>query len=306
MVASSSGAAYLIGCLVGAVFFMRLIPRLHAGSGRFGWLRRHLWLGGAGTVLLLLALALVTQELQEAMGGVTGIMLLPAGFGISVFTEAWLLYRRHPDAGVKLLRAAVCMNGASYAVLLAALFVPGINPINRLMDSSAFQRAQMETMGNMKTLSAAIEAYNTDNDRYPAAANMDELCKVLVPEYMKTCIRHDGWSTRQKPGDFAYLAWEETSADCKNPPSAPKPPGMSSPALKNPRCEPHREFILASAGKDGVYEHRDLREYQRRDTCTYNNDIVIRDGEFIQSPLGKQHDAKDEHLRGFCGPGIRE
>jgi type II secretory pathway pseudopilin PulG len=178
-----------------------------------------------------------------------------------------------------IIAAVVCFMAIPVIGIIAAIAIPNL--------LSAIQRGkQKRTMGDMKTLASAIESYNTDENHYPVAENMDELCKLLTPDYMMNCIRKDGWWTPQQPREFAYLAWEGTPEGC--PKGAPAPDSTApEPGSPEDPCGPHH-YVIASAGKDGKFDHQDLRDYERRDTGSFNDDIVIRDGEFIQSPSGPQ------------------
>ena len=122
-----------------------------------------------------------------------------------------------------------------------------------------------------------------------------------MPSYLPKCILHDGWSTYLSPRDFTYFTWEEKSANCWGLMAENSKHEATPLNPKDERCQPHREYILASAGKDGKYERRDFREYKARGTCSYNNDIILRDGEFIQIPVGVQDDSPASNAP--CGPG---
>ena len=185
--------------------------------------------------------------------------------------------------------AVIFVIGIPVIGIIAAIAIPNL--------LSAIQRGkQKRTMGDLKTVASAIEQYNTDNNHYPVGHSMDELCKVLTPDYLVECIRKDGWSTTEHPQEFRYLAWEGDPKGCPAAGSAPAetPPavtdkGDAPPAETPPEaaCGPVH-YVIASAGKDGRFEHEDLREYHQRDTGSFNNDIVIGDGRFIQAPNGKQ------------------
>ena len=192
-------------------------------------------------------------------------------------------------ASCAIIAAVVAVVGVFGIGIVAAIAIPNL--------LSAVQRGkQKRTMGDMKTLSSAIESYNADTGHYPAGHSMDDLCKALTPDYLATCIRNDGWSTPEHPQEFHYLAWEGDPKGCPAGGSAPiEPPpaitdkGDAPPAETPPEsaCGPVH-FMIASAGKDGRFEQEDLREYPKRDTRSFNNDIVIRDAVFIQQPVGKQ------------------
>ena len=192
-------------------------------------------------------------------------------------------------ASCAIIAAVVAVVGVFVIGIIAAIAIPNLL-------SAVHRGKQKRTMGDMKTLSVAIETYNTDNNHYPVGHSIDEVCKALTPDYLATCFRKDNWSTTERPQEFRYLAWEGDPKGCPAAGSAPAGPppavtdkGDAPPAETPPasECGP-QHYVIASAGKDGRFEHEDLREYGQRETGSFNNDIVIGDGQFIQMPSGKQ------------------
>ena len=192
------------------------------------------------------------------------------------------------------IAAVVAVVGILFIGLCVAIALPGIIfPISH--------GKQKRTMGDMKTLASAIEQYNTDNHQYPQGNSMDALCKALTPDYLVTCIRKDGWSSASHLQEFRYIAWEESFADCPEKRNAPavspqaeKKSGVGSvpraPAVAlKPACIV-QHYLIASAGKDGIFQVNDLRGYQPAETTSFDSDIVLRDGKFLRQPTGKQHD----------------
>ena len=196
------------------------------------------------------------------------------------------------------IAAVVAVVGILFLGLCVAIAIPS-------MYASPSRSKQKRTMGDMKTLSVAIEQYNTDNNQYPPGNSMDALCKALTPDYLVTCIRKDGWGSANHLQEFRYLAWEETLTDCPEkhgapevPPQAEKKSGGGSvprtPAVgAKPACIV-QHYVIASAGKDGVFQASDLRDYQSAETTSFDSDIVIRDGKFLRQPIGKQHSGRPD------------
>ena len=62
---------------------------------------------------------------------------------------------------------------------------------------NAFERrAQKRTMGDMRSVSTAMEMYSIDQHAYPAVASIDELVPLLQPSYIKELPLDDGWGNR--------------------------------------------------------------------------------------------------------------
>ena len=140
--------------------------------------------------------------------------------------------------------------------IIAAIAI--INMIN------AIQRAkQKRSMGDMKTIATALEAYATDQNFYPAAAafslpsglslptsTIGTMSGSIGPTYIRVVPLVDGWSSF-----FLY---------------------GTSPSKS--------DFILCSAGADGAPETSPLGGA----TTNFNADIILMDGTFVQFPDGAQ------------------
>src|SRR4051794_34746996 len=69
---------------------------------------------------------------------------------------------------------------------------------------TATQRAkQRRTMADIRSLAAAVEAYASDNNEYPATV------APLSPKYIKTVPSKDGWGR-----DFEYTCLKEETGKC--------------------------------------------------------------------------------------------
>jgi general secretion pathway protein G len=129
---------------------------------------------------------------------------------------------------------------------------------------NAIQRAkQKRSMGDMKTIATALEAYATDQNFYPAAAaltlpsglslptgTIGAISGSINPTYIRTVPLVDGWNSF-----FLY----------------------GPNASKN-------EFALRSTGADGVPETSPVGGA----TTNFNADIILVDGTFVQFPDGAQ------------------
>jgi len=108
---------------------------------------------------------------------------------------------------------------------------------------------QKRTMMDMHTIGAAVEAYGTDNARYPMGITTWPALKTQInPHFMKEPPGEDGW---QNPWEVGTT----TGAD----------------------------YTLVSTGKDGAVSPR-----AGGTTTEFNCDIVFTNGRFYQWPEGTQ------------------
>jgi type II secretory pathway pseudopilin PulG len=137
--------------------------------------------------------------------------------------------------------------------ILAAIAVPNL--------LTAMQRSkQMRTMAEIRSVATAAEAYATDKNHYPNATDMSSLESELVPTYIKTLPRVDGWTHPLK-----YECWASDGGD---------------------KCD---NYAIGSGGRDGVFEHQTLRDYKSSGsvgTTNFDNDIVYSNGSFVEWPEG--------------------
>lgn len=131
--------------------------------------------------------------------------------------------------------------------IIAAIAIPNL--------LNAVQRGkQKRSMADLRAIGTACEAFAVDNNAYPDVTSVSELAKILEPKYIRQLPQSDGWQH-----EFRYK------------PMSPKDDGP-------------QEYVIVSAGKDGVIEHDDLEGYTKVETESFNNDIVFSNGEFIQYP----------------------
>lgn len=139
--------------------------------------------------------------------------------------------------------------------ILAAIAVPNL--------MTAMQRSrQKRTMADLRSVATAVEAYATDKNTYPKDASYDELRPLLVPEYIHSWPANDGWGH-----PFRYACAKEDGGRCTS-------------------------YVLASAGKDGIFTHNELTAYLGEGssgTVNFDCDLVFANGNFVQYPEGVQH-----------------
>ncbi|PYQ30600.1 MAG: hypothetical protein DMF56_07260 [Acidobacteria bacterium] len=153
-------------------------------------------------------------------------------------------------AMIVVIIVVVAFLGIAILGIIAAIAIPNF--------MTAKERAmQRRTMSDLRWMGTAIEAYATDNNRYPKAATMEELQTVLTPTYTKTLAIRDGWNH-----DLRYEAWS--------------------------RQGQYDSYAVGSAGKDGIWEHETLQEYTPGSTTHFDCDIVYSAGSFIQAPELRQ------------------
>ncbi|HEX7190580.1 MAG TPA: DUF2059 domain-containing protein [Thermoanaerobaculia bacterium] len=110
----------------------------------------------------------------------------------------------------------------------------------------------VRTMRDIRILATAVEAYETDTDKYPQES---ELKKVLVPTYIKELPEKDGWGNA-----YSYTV----SPDGKH-------------------------YRIASAGSDGVFswDTRKIVTVEAKEpkySEDLADDIIYQDGEMLQVP----------------------
>ncbi len=132
--------------------------------------------------------------------------------------------------------------------IIAAIAIPNL--------LNAIQRGkQKRTMVDMRSIATAVESYAVDHNAYPPATSFQGLSRYLEPTYVAKVPEMDGWMH-----PFRYVAWSRRDS------SRPE------------------EYIILSAGKDGLFEHEDAGEYREGTTTNFNNDIVFSNGSFVQYP----------------------
>lgn len=132
--------------------------------------------------------------------------------------------------------------------LIVGLFVAIALP--NLQDS--IQRArQKRTVRDIERVSRDVTSYAADHaGRYPTAASIEELARILA-KIDADMPKKDAWGN-----PLRY--WDVSSA-----------------------------FYVASAGRDGKWQRDDPRYYAEGSTRSFDDDIVCKNGLFVQAPQGK-------------------
>ena len=147
--------------------------------------------------------------------------------------------------------------------ILAAIAIPNL--------LSAVQRGkQKRTMGDMRALATAIEAYAVDNNSYPTATCAGGLFTTvgssltdgsfasLTPTYIAQAPKKDGWGV--------FMLYNVDPSGCA------------------PGGTPCNAYNIVSYGRDGVATGTPVCGT----TSSFNDDIIYSNGTFLQWPEGTQ------------------
>lgn len=142
-----------------------------------------------------------------------------------------------------------------YVILLPAVAVPGIVAAIAIPNLlTALQKGkQKATMGDMKSISLAIESYITDNYYAPQGRTMEDLTKKLQPFYIRRLPLKDGWGN-----NFKYFHGTGTQK---------------------------KVYFIGSGGRDGIFKGWDQNGYYIvRNIKDFNKDIIVANGVFKYGP----------------------
>lgn len=250
----------------------------------WGLLRSHRWVRAA---LASLA-ALVSAAL---LWGATASLLSYGDVGISVLALA-------AAAPAALLLASLCLPGG--AALICRSGTPGEPPDvppdperlffvagSRLsiglfvllwlsvvvlvapnLANAIHRSRQRRTLGELRTVMTAVEAYAVDNNAYPDATTIDALARALEPVYLTHMPRRDGWGW---PLDYRSRS--------------PSTDAGTGPAGGPPAAASHG-YVVRSPGRDGVLEHPDPFAIKGGPTTGFDRDIVYGSNSPSQWPEG--------------------
>ena len=144
--------------------------------------------------------------------------------------------------------------GFSIIELLVVLLIIGvITAIAVPAFLDALERGrQRRTVGDMRTIASALQAYSLDHDQYPPG-DLAAIEPVLTPDYVQNLPQVDGWKT-----DFVYATDGVT-------------------------------FTLTSLGRDKAAGGGDPPNPDGTTNC-FQSDIVWVDSQFRNWPDGGQRD----------------
>ncbi len=160
-------------------------------------------------------------------------------------------------AGQKTLHAIAEVTVASAPAVVAKASEAYIAIMQEEIRDRYAKKPWLQTLDDMRSIATAAEAYDTDNNRYPAAASMEDLRKFLEPTYIRTLPAKDFWGN-----DFVW----HISPDAQH-------------------------YRIISAGAEGQLsfdsEILDVNA-QRKESDSLDDDIIYQDGTFIRVPKGAE------------------
>jgi len=152
-----------------------------------------------------------------------------------------------------LLGAGCLVLGIAILGIVSALFIPNF--------LDALQKAkQKRTVADVRHTSTMLVSYYTDHGVYPEVDSIGDLAAVLTAEMgFEDVPVIDGW---KRP--LRYECWSEEGTE--------------------PGCD---HFRLGSGGRDGVFEHESLADYDEEafDPRDYDRDVIAGDGFLLQHPV---------------------
>jgi hypothetical protein len=117
-----------------------------------------------------------------------------------------------------------------------------------------------KTMGDLRMMATAVEAYATDTNEYPKATSMKELVPMVTPTYIRTMPEADAWGTPYSyVGDGQHYRFASAGADR------------------------HFEWRARQLESIAVGAHP---QYLEDD----DTDLIYQDGNFVQAPQKAQKD----------------
>lgn len=144
------------------------------------------------------------------------------------------------------------------SAILPALAVGGIVAAIAIPNTlTALQKGkQKATMGDMKTISAAIEAYITDKGHTPKGESLVDIRSQLEPKYIKRLPLKDAWGHK-----FHYAGGKDGS---------------------------EKSYCIGSGGKDGIFKGWEQNGfYVAKDIKHFAKDIILCSGQFTLGPKVK-------------------
>jgi type II secretory pathway pseudopilin PulG len=174
---------------------------------------------------------------------------------LELFPKEWSMYGviQNTDEGF-LMKYNHTLN-LEYAILLPATATLGVVAAIAIPNFiTATQKGkQKATMGTLKSISTAIEAYWVDNGVQPEGNSMAELKSKLEPLYIKVLPMKDAWGN-----DLLYTRGTGDQKD---------------------------SYFIGSPGKDGIFQGwQQIGFYIAAGVNDFNNDIIISDATFVYGP----------------------
>ena len=116
-------------------------------------------------------------------------------------------------------------------------------------------------MRDLRRMATAIEAYKFEQGFYPVVDTIEDLVHTVFPRYMKSLPVKDVYGN-----EYKYQAWQEDAAL----------PGPDN-------------YAIGCSGKDGEWEHADLRDYEQGPVHNIKADLIFRNRYWVQWLEGPYH-----------------
>lgn len=164
----------------------------------------------------------------------------------------WIEGRLNPEA--KRPMKPIWRRKAGLPLLLFPLVAVMVTKNLTLAVKSARAR---HAMADLRSISTAAEQFSVDHNSYPVAASIDELARILEPQYVKKLPHADDWGN-----PYRYF-------------------------VRRIQKDEPQNYVVVCLGSDGIPEVKDPWSYPQGPTTDYANDIVYSDGQFIRYPEGR-------------------
>jgi type II secretory pathway pseudopilin PulG len=195
------------------------------------------------------------QKKRLAMSGEAGDQDAPLMKIFNMFPKEMALYavlQNSAEGSVTTLNHTM---GLESLILLPATVVTGIVAAIAVPNflTAAQKGKQKATMGDMRSIAAAVESYMVDNGKVPEGQTLAELKNSLEPFYIKVLPLKDAWGN-----DFYY--YHGTGSD-------------------------KEKYAVGSGGKDGIFNGWEQTGfYWVTRVEEFNNDIILANGQFTYGP----------------------
>jgi Flp pilus assembly protein TadD len=162
--------------------------------------------------------------------------------------------------GFTMMMAGYKMGGRLEAIVVDVIAIGIVLFIGPTVFRGHGDSRQQSMMGDISRIALAVEARATESGQYPNALTLDALARQIEPTYVKKMPRQDAYGN-----PFRYEVWKQN----------PDSPGPD-------------HYAVASAGADGKFEKRSLRQYASGPITNFECDLVFANGRWVSYPEGAQ------------------
>lgn len=214
------------------------------------------------------------DTLDEALAALVPFYL-PADYSP---TDGWgrrfsfATLRASPGGGILNYRLASAGEGGIWSYPSAWLYQPSwmTSPTEDLVMERGGQLTRFDdpdesdhdryfrTAGWLHVLRSVLESYNTDFNGYPTADSLEEMVSRVVPDYLGGVGPGGFPSLDEWRHLLKYEAWSSSGGAYND------------------------HYCIGSAASDRIWEHPSLRDYGYRDVLSYQDDMILCDGAWLQ------------------------